>query len=405
MHTFRTIFRLAMSDYFYERLLSACAIMGLAAVLAPLLVLFGVKSGIINTMSDRLIQDPRNREISPVGSGRYGTDWFSNLANRRDVDFIIPQTRSIAASMILYNKNGEKPRTLVVSLIPTADGDPLLKQYGHIPTEARQVVLSDTAARKLNVKAGQDIIGKVGRSVAGAKEQVMVDLRVADVLPHEAFVREAAFVRLELLEATEDYRDGRGSKAFGWPGSLRPDGERIYPSFRLYARSIYEVSDLRNLLMDQGLEVYTKAEEIETVKSLDRSFNLIFGLIAVVAVLGYFASMVSSVLANVNRKSRYLGISSLIGFSTGNIIWYPIMQSIATVVLGFTTAVVLYKTAEFMINRLFTEFLASGEYVCRLSFLHMLFVLVMMLALSIMASAYGAFKVSRIEPSEVIREV
>ena len=307
--------------------------------------------------------------------------------------------------MILYNKNGERPRTLVVSLIPTADGDPLLKQYGHIPTEARQVVLSDTAARKLNVKAGQDIIGKVGRSVAGAKEQVMVDLRVADVLPHEAFVREAAFVRLELLEATEDYRDGRGSKAFGWPGSLRPDGERIYPSFRLYARSIYEVSELRNLLMDQGLEVYTKAEEIETVKSLDRSFNLIFGLIAVVAVLGYFASMVSNVLANVNRKSRYLGISSLIGFSTGNIIWYPIMQSIATVVLGFTTAVVLYKTAEFMINRLFTEFLASGEYVCRLSFLHMLFVLVMMLALSIMASAYGAFKVSRIEPSEVIREV
>jgi len=58
-----------------------------------------------------------------------------------------------------------------------------------------------------------------------------------------------------------------------------------------------------------------------------------------------------------------------------------------------------------MINRLFTEFLASGEYVCRLSIVHMLIVLVLMLALSIMASAYGAFKVSRIEPSEVIREV
>ena len=271
MHTLKTIFRLAMRDYFYERLLSACAIMGLAAVLAPLLVLFGVKSGIINTMSDRLIQDPRNREISPVGSGRYGADWFSNLGSRSDVDFVIPQTRSIAASMILYNKNDGKPRTLVVSLIPTADGDPLLQQYGRIPSGARQVVLSDTAARKLNVKAGQEIIGKVGRSVAGAKEQVKVNLQIVDVLPHEAFVREAAFVQLDLLEATEDYRDGRGSKAFGWPGSLRPEGSRMYPSFRLYARSIYDVSELRNILMDQGLEVYTKAEEIETVKSLDRS--------------------------------------------------------------------------------------------------------------------------------------
>ena len=39
MRTFQTIFRLALKDYFFERLLSACAIMGLAAVLAPLLVL------------------------------------------------------------------------------------------------------------------------------------------------------------------------------------------------------------------------------------------------------------------------------------------------------------------------------------------------------------------------------
>ncbi|MCK5203198.1 MAG: hypothetical protein KAR15_04980, partial [Desulfobacterales bacterium] len=68
MNTFKTVIHLALRDYLHERLLSACAVMGLAAVLAPLLVLFGVKSGIINTMSDRLIQDPRNREISPVGS-------------------------------------------------------------------------------------------------------------------------------------------------------------------------------------------------------------------------------------------------------------------------------------------------------------------------------------------------
>ena len=32
-------FRLAMSDYWHERLLSACAVLGLAAVLAPLMVL------------------------------------------------------------------------------------------------------------------------------------------------------------------------------------------------------------------------------------------------------------------------------------------------------------------------------------------------------------------------------
>ena len=405
MNTFKTVIHLALRDYLHERLLSACAVMGLAAVLAPLLVLFGVKSGIINTMSDRLIQDPRNREISAVGSGRYGADWFSAMRDRHDVAFVIPQTRSIAASMILYNKNSANPRTVVVSLIPTAEGDPLLEQYGRIAAEKNTVVLSEPAARKLNVKEGQGITGQVGRSVGGVKEQVAVALKIVAVLPLDAFLREAAFVRLELLEATEDYRDGHRSETFGWPGSARPTRPRVYPSFRLYARSIYDVGTLRGMLLDQGLEVYTQAEDIETVKRLDRSFNLIFSLIAIVAVLGCFASMVSNVLANVNRKSRYLGISSLIGFSTETIIWYPIVQSMATSVLGTVMAVFLYKIAQKMINGLFSEYLSAGEYVCRLSLYHMLTGFVLTLGFAMLASAYGAFRVSRIEPSEVIREV
>ncbi|MDH3883214.1 MAG: FtsX-like permease family protein [Desulfobacterales bacterium] len=405
MNKFKTVIHLALRDYLHERLLSACAVMGLAAVLAPLLVLFGVKSGIINTLSDRLIQDPRNREISAVGSGRYGADWFSAMRDRPDVAFVIPQTRSIAASMILYNKNSANPRTVVVSLIPTAEGDPLLEQYGRIVAEKNTVVLSEPAARKLKVKEGQHITGQVGRSVSGVKQQVAATLKIVAVLPLDAFTREAAFVRLELLEATEDYRDGHRSETFGWPGSARPTRPRVYPSFRLYARSIYDVGKLRGMLMDQGLEVYTQAEDIETVKRLDRSFNLIFSLIAVVAVLGYFASMVSNVLANVNRKSRYLGISSLIGFSTETIIWYPIVQSMATSVLGTVMAVFLYKIAEKMINGLFSEYLSASEYICRLSFEHMLTGFVLTLGFAMLASAYGAFRVSRIEPSEVIREV
>jgi putative ABC transport system permease protein len=405
MNTFKTVILLALRDYLHERLLSACAVMGLAAVLAPLLVLFGVKSGIINTMSDRLIQDPRNREISPVGSGRYGADWFSAMRDRPDVAFVIPQTRSIAASMILYNKNSANPRTVVVSLIPTAEGDPLLEQYGRIVANKNEAVLSEPAARKLNVKESQHVTGQVGRSVGGIKQQAAVTLKIVAVLPLEAFPREAAFVRLELLEATEDFRDGHRSETFGWPGSARPTRPRVYPSFRLYARSIYDVGKLRGMLMDQGLEVYTQAEDIETVKRLDRSFNLIFSLIAVVAVLGYFASMVSNVLANVNRKSRYLGISSLIGFSTESIICYPIIQAMATGVLGTVVAVLLYKIAEKMINGLFSEYLSAGEYVCRLSLGHMFIGFVLTLSFAMLASAYGAFRVSRIEPSEVIREV
>ena len=405
MHSLKTIIKLSLLDYVHERLLSACAVLGLAAVLAPLLVLFGVKSGIINTMADRLIEDPRNREISSVGSGRYGNDWFSKMAARSDVAFIIPQTRSISANMVLYDKLGEKQRTIAADLVPTAKGDPLLIKWGQVPESETSVVLSESAARKLSVKKGQQVLGRVGRSVGGIKEQVTVKLNVDAVLPIEAFQREAAFVLLGLLEATEDYRDGFGSKDFGWPGQWRQVGPRDYPSFRLYARSISDVATLRDMLLDQDVEVYTKAEEIEVVRGLDKSFTLIFTLIAVVAVFGYFASMASNVLANVNRKSRHLGVIRLIGFSTASIVSFPIVQAMATSILGTATAVTFSLVAGGMINRMFGQYLSPGEYVCRLSWSHLLMALGVTVGLSMLASAYAAYRVAKIEPSEVIRDV
>lgn len=405
MHSFGTVFRLSLQDYFHERLLSLCAVLGLAAVLAPLLVLFGVKSGIINTMSDRLLQDPRNREVSPVGSGRYGDTWFSDMAKHPQVAFLIPQTRSIAANMVLLKPDRERAHRVAVDLIPTGEGDPLLEKWGRIPADETSVVLSEPAARKLDVVSGQEVVGVVGRSFSGRKEQVRVKLKVDAVLPLEAFQREAAFVRLRLLEATEDYRDGLGSEAFGWPGKRRSPGQKEYPSFRLYARSIYGVSYLRDILLGQGVEVYTRAEEIELVQSLDSSFSLIFSLIAVVAVLGYFASMASNVLANVKRKARHLGVIRLIGFSTRSIVLFPIIQAIATSVLGIGAAGLLYLVAQMIINGLFSQYLSEGEYVCKLSPLHLLVALGLTIVLSIISSAYAAFRVAKIEPSEVIRDV
>jgi putative ABC transport system permease protein len=155
----------------------------------------------------------------------------------------------------------------------------------------------------------------------------------------------------------------------------------------------------------QGLEVYTRAEQIEVVQRLDRSFSLIFRLIAIVAVCGYLASMASNVLAGVNRKRRHLGVIRLIGFSTSSIVWFPVVQSVATSILGTALAAGLYGISALVINRLFARYLAAGEYVCRLSALHLAAALFVTLLLGIMAASYAAFRVTKIEPSTVIRDV
>ncbi|MGB5468412.1 MAG: peptide ABC transporter permease, partial [Sedimenticolaceae bacterium] len=70
MRLFKTL-RLASRDYAHEWQMSGCFVLALAAVLGPMLVLFGLKFGVVGGMLDQLIENPENREIRPVSSGRF----------------------------------------------------------------------------------------------------------------------------------------------------------------------------------------------------------------------------------------------------------------------------------------------------------------------------------------------
>ena len=96
---FSIICGMALRDYWHERALSLCAVLALATVLAPLLILFGVRNGVISNLQERLLQDPRNLAIVPVGSGKYGKAFFEELRKRPDVGYVVPQTRAIAATI------------------------------------------------------------------------------------------------------------------------------------------------------------------------------------------------------------------------------------------------------------------------------------------------------------------
>ena len=93
------VFSLSRKDLQHEWILTACLVMAIAAVLSPLLLLFGLKYGTIETLRFRLIQDPRNREIRPLTSRSFSSEWFEQIARRQDVGFVIPMTRQIAATV------------------------------------------------------------------------------------------------------------------------------------------------------------------------------------------------------------------------------------------------------------------------------------------------------------------
>lgn len=397
------IFRLSFRDYIHEWRMSGCFVFALAAVLAPMMILFGLKFGIVSSMVYELVENPANREIRPIGSGRYDQQWIEKYRDRGDVEFIVPKTRALAASIQL--KSGTANRILSTELLATAEHDPLLANLSNSPQNIYQIVLSKHAAKKLNVAKGDQIDASLARQFKGKRDRVHLNLEVIDIAAASVASRSVAFVHLDLLLATEQFKDGRAVPELGWGGDVVNETSRSYPSFRMYARSIYDVENLVKNLENQGVWVKANAAEIATVQSIDRNLSIIFWIIACVGAAGFAFSLGASLWANVDRKKKDLSILRLLGFKSGRIILFPVMQSLYTAILGWLLAVLVYLVFEQLINSVLAPRLNLDQTLCYLISDHFFWALGLTLATAIFAAIIGGMRAAEIEPSDGLRDI
>lgn len=391
--------RLAWQDYRCDARLSWCAILALAAVIAPLLVLFGLKFGLVTTLTERLERDPGVREIIPLGGARFSLQSIEALALRPDVGFVIPRTRQIAATAELQGPE----QTLTVEMLPTASGDPLLGRLP-APVDTRSVLLSQSAAEKLGVSAGDELRAGFARSVAGQPQVAQTSLRVQAVLPVAAFSRDALFAPLSLLEAAEDYRDGLAVPSFAWPGE-QPGAqrERVYPSFRLYARDLDGVESLRQYFQQSRQAVATQAEAVAQVRALSRNLAWVFWSVACLSLAGAFAALAAGTLGAVARKRHELAVLRLLGFPAVALVAFVVVQALYTGIASLLLSALLYGLAASGLNLLFQS--ASGEYACRLLLSHYLLAALATLLCCVLAAAAGGWRAAHLEASEGLRHV
>ncbi|HFD12840.1 MAG TPA: peptide ABC transporter permease, partial [Crenotrichaceae bacterium] len=118
------ISKLAVKNYFHDWQSSSCLVLALAAILGPMMIVFGIKHGIVSGMITSLVEEPRNRELHAVYSGRYSPEWIAGLRQQAAVSFLVPRTRKIAATIDLKSKTARQ--IVHTELIPTAEKDPLL---------------------------------------------------------------------------------------------------------------------------------------------------------------------------------------------------------------------------------------------------------------------------------------
>ena len=403
MSQFNNIIRLSFRDYSHEWRMSGCFILALSSVLAPMMILFGLKFGIVTTMIGELVENPTNREIKPIGSGRYDDAWIEGLRNRDEVAFIIPRTRALAATIQL--KSTTAKRILSTELLATAAGDPLLTGLSRLPQNYFEVILSHSAADKLKASVGDEIDASLARQFQGKRERVHLPLEVIGIAGAGAISRSVAFVNLDLLVASERFKDGRAVPALGWQGDGEILRQRVYPSFRLYADSIYDVAVLVAELESEGNRVKANVAEISTVQSIDQNLSVIFWIIACVGATGFAFSLGASLWANVDRKRKDLSVLRLVGFKSGRIVLFPVLQSCYTALLGWLLAVLVYLTFEYLINFFLAPKLNLDRTLCFLLVEHFLWALGLTVAIAISAAILGGIRAARIEPSDGLRDL
>ncbi len=216
------VFSLAQAHLRHEWVLTFCLVAALAAVVAPLLILMGLKHGVVSTLRSRLIEDPAFREIRPAITREYSEQWLARYRQDSRIQFLVPSI--LPASSIIYvvpkGKGNNKHQRKLLDLNPTMAGDSLLlENHSPIPKEG-ECVLTHSAAAQLNVSVGDSIVAQVTRSLRGKAQVEKAPLRVVGVLPARANSVSAVYTTLAFVEDVEAYKEGRHVARRQWQGQM-----------------------------------------------------------------------------------------------------------------------------------------------------------------------------------------
>jgi putative ABC transport system permease protein len=399
----RLLASLALQDLWHDRKVSLCIAASLVAVIAPLLLLFGLKHGVVSQLQDELLRDPRNLEVKMLSNGNYDTAWIERLRLRPETGFALGQTRSLNTQADLLI--GMQRFVEGAEIIATEPGDPQLNMASLTPV-GNQVILSASAAQRLQAKVGDSVKLRALRRLEGVNERGEMTLTVLAVLDGARFGRAAGFVAPPLLLDLEHFRDGYQVSAFGIAtGKPLDDLQPLYARARVYARDIDQVAPLEHWLNEQHIETSSRLADIDNVKAINHVLGLIFGVIAVAALIGCVASMVGAFLANIDRKRKSLAVLRLLGFKRRAVGGFVVLQALILSLAGYIGGLGFYAVGSHLFDYLLGSSQATGTFVCHITVWHGVAALLLTFLVAALVAVIGALRAINIQPAESLREL
>ncbi len=386
---------LAWKDLLHERALTLCAVLAFAAALTPLMVLGGLRSGVVDLLSRRLLNNPSSLAVNPYSSRRYTEEDIAALRDLPLTDFIVPLTRTLASTVHVLRP--DRP-AVSADVVPTAEGDPLLLRYAAVPGHNGAVITRELARSLPDAGVGRSLTLEVTRRRQGKPEALRFTVEICGVLPDAADWKARVYLPLARVLAMERYRDGLDAG-----NADTPDVPQTYAGFRMYVTGLNAVIPMRDELKRRGIDAYTFAREVETIQNLQQGLTLTALLVGGVTLAGMTFSLASLTVANVRRKARLFAQSRLMGLRLGELLCLPLVQTALIGAAAALGSLVLYAGTAALINAAAGPWLEPGEHACRLPVVQILALHAGALGLACLCGLAAGRRILTLQPAEVLR--
>lgn len=504
------LFKLAFKELSFDRMMSCCQVAAIACILAPLLLLFSLRYGVLQEMEQRLLNDPKILSLSLDTSYRLDNNFFSKLRARPEVGYVIPEISALNALVDLKVPSG----VARMSVMATSLGDPIVIGSG-IPYSQKQdalrmghtiakdattttttttqesmmivdkeeeeealnsvdnemarngdqeivVGLSDIASdrdaqkesatqyvaskselvvkseatnleaesamavtptkivadleaeiyecfitqkvmKKYNLNKG-DTVTLMVRRIKNKQTQVSrLPVLIRGVILDRFVNDDCILLPSEVVTALDDYRNGYEPDIFS-DGSAKPKGTRFYAKFRLYAKDLDSVIPLYYHLAQHQFNVRSKVQEIENLQAVDRVLNFVFGVVALVSLVGGAIALGGLMLSSLKAKKRNLVLLRLMGQAPHDTYLLVLLEAVIIALCGFVLALALYYSGSLIFNQYFKQMIV-GMVISELIWQHVLCFFAATIMVSGLTALWTAkYLLLRVHIADILRE-
>lgn len=194
--------RLAWLQQWRNKARLLCTVMTLTAILAPLLVLFGLKYGLVSNLRSELQNTPSTMEITLTAGHSFSKEDLARIRAWAETGYLQAETGALY-SKVSVQPLGEAPAPVSYALLTSSPGDPDLELSGLKAPGPGEVVLTEALARKLGLGMGANIGLSAWRN--GYQESSTWECRISGVLPEARNLSMSVYVPAAMAEQVRDY--------------------------------------------------------------------------------------------------------------------------------------------------------------------------------------------------------